>query len=137
MKRVLAILFILILITGFVIWNNQKRISKEEKTINALKNVTEKIQGAWKSNEKIAKDNEGNNIYRYIIFYDGKVRYTGYVGAPEYDVEMLSTTNMYFGMQNWSYKYFKNDTLVHNGNLYHRINNVKVEDFENGNIYTK
>lgn len=137
MKRILAIIFLLLLIGTLIILNNQKKISIEEKTTKALKKVTEKIQGGWKSKYKIIKDEDGNETNAYLYFYDDKVRYTGYINAPEYEVEMLSTTNMYFGIQEWSYKYLDDDTLIHNGNIYNRLKNVTVEDFENGNIYTK
>lgn len=137
MKRILAILFVIGLITTFIILNNQEKISIEEKTKYSLKKITENIKGAWKSKYKIIKDEDGNEIHAYLYFYDNKVRYTGYINAPEYEVEMLSTTNMYFGIQEWSYKYLDKKTLIHNGNIYNRIENVTIEDFENGNIYNK
>lgn len=87
-------------------------------------NIMEKLQGNWISKDKNTYDSTtAEEFNTYLIFKDNLVLYTGYIDYQYNKVEIYSLSNMYFGKQNWEYKYVDENTLIHNGNVYKKIAN--------------
>ena len=136
MKKSILIVFILV-ITILVISGCDVLKPLENDKGLSVNNILEKLEGCWKSKDKLAMNENGEEINIYLYFFDNKVMYTGYVNRGPYEVEIYSLTSMYFGHQTWTYEYIDENNIVFWDNKYERISNVKAEDFNNGNIYNK
>lgn len=134
-KSILIILVLSIIVlgtTGCDVWKTLE--NDKDLSVN---NILEKLDGCWKSKDKLAMNKDGEEINLYLCFFDNKVMYTGYKNYGPYEVEIYSLTSMYFGNQTWTYEYIDENGIIFWDNKYDRISNVNIEDFNNGNIYNK